>query len=95
MLQDPAQDLVRVPGPGIQFFLAVCISIYPVFDPPEEHLHEDSLGAGPAAPYSSVSDSEQDDKDHQGDHSYEEDVEILGPELHTEYDKSPVEKIEQ
>jgi hypothetical protein len=73
----------------------VCISVNPVFDSPEDHLHEDGLRAGPSAPYPTIGYGKQDNEYHHGYHPDKKQVEILGPELNAKNDKCPVKKIKQ
>jgi len=53
------------------------------------------LRACPSAPDPAVSDSEQDNENHQGDHGQEEKVKVLGPELHPQENNLPVDEIQQ
>ena len=43
-------DLLGIPWGFIESALSRCISFYPIFDPPKNHLHKDRLRTGPATP---------------------------------------------
>ena len=95
MFQHPADDLIGIPGPCGEFFLLVRITVNYVLNPPEQKFHEDRLRACPATPDPAVGYGKKDDEDHQGDHADKEQVEILGPELNTENNEGPVEKVKE
>ena len=71
------------------------IPVNPVFNTPENHLHEYCLRTGPSTPDTAIGNGKQNDEHHQGDHPDKKEIEILWPELNAKDGKGSVKKIEQ
>ncbi len=71
------------------------ISENDIFHFAEEHLHEDGLGADPAAEKTAEGRGEQDDEDDKGHHRQAKDKKVLRPEDLPEKDETGVGNIEQ
>ncbi len=94
MLKCSLANLFGIPRHGGQLLLLLVVAVYPVFNLPEQHFHEDSLRTSPTAEYPAPHHGEEHDKDHTGEHGYREDFKVLGPEWDAEEDELSLHHVE-
>jgi hypothetical protein len=94
MFQQLLQLLLISIWPLIQLFLLGPIPFDPIFDSPKYQFQKNSLGTGPATPYTPKHNSKQHNTDHRDQHPKYENIEILGIEKASKNGKLSINNVE-
>jgi hypothetical protein len=92
--QGPLPDLEPIPGHGLQLLLLVEVAVYPVFNFPEYHFHENRLWTSPATKNTSKDNGKKNDEYNERDHSQCKDEKVLWPKNLSENDEFSFQDIE-
>src|SRR5690606_30442298 len=89
----PFSYFFGIPRLSVQSHLGAPIPIYPIFDPPEHHLHKDGLGTDPSTENTTEGHSEQGDKNDPDNHTDHKNKEILRPKWKSKNIKTAFQNI--
>jgi hypothetical protein len=87
-------DFESIPRHCFQLLLFIGVSIHPVFNFAEYHLHENGLGTGPATKNATKNGCKKNDEHYKGDHGQCKDEEVLRTKNLSENDKLPLQHID-